>query len=168
MRSHCWHSRIKITEISSKLYENHCEYILYSPSSKSKGVVKGRILIRCQLNSEFKKYTLIGMRRMAQRISTTHATNAHLVCAYADTTSWMLLPLPRAHPVFCVRVRVQSGQTWNFVHVYSHTLTYFYLRSSRLPPSLLRQKASVVLLVIVKSRTANALYLIWTVIVILN
>lgn len=73
--------------------------------------VKGRILINCQFRSKFKEYTLIGMRRMAQRIPTTHATNAHLVCAYADTTSRTLLPLPRVHPVFFVCVCVQSGQT---------------------------------------------------------
>lgn len=100
-------------------------------------------MIRCQFKSEFKEYTLIGMRRMAQRIPTTHATNAHLVCAYADTTSWMLLPLPRAHPVFCVSVSVHSGQTWNFVHVYMHTDKTLYLRSSPSPPSLLRQKANI-------------------------
>lgn len=60
--------------------------------------VKGRILIEYEFQSILKEYTLIGMQRMAQRIPTTHATNAHLVCAYADTTSRTLLPLPRTRP----------------------------------------------------------------------
>lgn len=87
--------------------------------------VKGRIVIEYQFHSIIKEYTLIGMQRMAQRIPTTHATNAHLVCAYADTTSRTLLPLPRTRPLsVCVCMR-QSGQTWNFVFVYTNTCKTF-------------------------------------------
>lgn len=99
--------------------------------------VKGRILIEYQFQSILKEYTLIGMQRMAQRIPTTHATNAHLVCAYADTTSRTLHPLPRTRPC-CIHVCMrQSGQTWNFVFVYTNTCKTFYTcPSSCLPPSL--------------------------------
>lgn len=87
--------------------------------------MKGRILIKCQFKSKFKEYTLIGMRRMAQRISTTHATNAHLVCAYADTTSRTLLPSPRVHPVFahvCVSKVVKREILYTYTPIHLHFL----------------------------------------------
>lgn len=77
------------------MYENHSKSIFHLPKMVFEDEVKGRILIKCQLMSKLKEYTLIGMRRMAQRIPTTHATNAHLVCAYADTTSRTFRPAPR-------------------------------------------------------------------------
>lgn len=116
--------------------------------------MKGRILIKCQFSSKFKEYTLIGMRRMAQRIPTTHATNAHLVCAYADTTSRTLLPLPRAHPVFFLCVCNQSGQTWNFIHVYTNTYTLCTCPSSRMPPSLIWKRCTICLTHVVVSCSA--------------
>lgn len=105
--------------------------------------VKGRILVKWLYLSKFKEFTLIGMQRMAQRIPTTHATNAHLVCAYADTTSRTLLPLPRAHPV---SVHVCSGRVVKreISCTYTQTHANFYTcPSSRSPPSLSTKETDI-------------------------